>query len=54
MTPIRSLDAPEASIRRFAHLVRYYLAATALLPLGVAAGVLLARTTTTPAAEARP
>jgi len=38
---------------RYAHLVRYYLVATSLLPLGVALGVVLARVPLTPAATGR-
>lgn len=38
---------------RFAHLVRYYLAATAVLPVGVALGVVLARVPAGPAVQGR-
>lgn len=38
---------------RYAHLVRYYLVATALLPVGVALGVVLARSDPSPGAAGR-
>lgn len=50
---IRQARGHSALANRYAHLVRYYLVATTLLPAGITFGVLLARLDVSPGAQGR-